>query len=70
MCAAFKNDRVFKQDDLRRRRDEQHVEIRRQKRDEKVSQRRNVVETSDSDSNDENGGAVWDPQVRVARAMA
>ena len=39
---AFKNKGGFKQDDLRRRREEQQVEIRKQKREENLAKRRGI----------------------------
>lgn len=38
----FKAKSTFKQDELRRRREEQQVEIRKQKRDENLAKRRNL----------------------------
>ena len=38
----FKAKGTFKQDELRRRREEQQVEIRKQKRDENLAKRRNL----------------------------
>ncbi|ORZ41684.1 importin alpha subunit [Catenaria anguillulae PL171] len=59
-ASAYKNRGAFKQDDLRRRRGEQQVELRRQKRDEHLAKRRNIgvarrgtgagVDGSDADS--------------------
>jgi hypothetical protein len=43
----------LKQDDLRRRREEQQVEIRRQKREENISKRRNLNFVPSADSDDE-----------------
>lgn len=53
----YKNKGGLKQDDLRRRREEQQVEIRRQKRDENISKRRNFLPSSGVDSDDEAGGS-------------
>ena len=39
---AYKAKGVFKQDELRRRREEAQVEIRRQKREESMAKRRNL----------------------------
>lgn len=39
---AFKNKSQFKTDELRRRREEAQVEIRKQKRDESMAKRRNL----------------------------
>jgi importin subunit alpha-1 len=54
----------LKQDDLRRRREEQQVEIRRAKRDENIAKRRNLTTwTTDGDSDEDDlGGSGWDPQ--------
>ncbi|KAH7104442.1 ARM repeat-containing protein [Auriculariales sp. MPI-PUGE-AT-0066] len=60
--SAFKNRDAFRNDDLRRRRDEQNVEIRRQKRDENISKRRNLAPTNGADSDDELTLA-WEPQL-------
>lgn len=50
----FKNRGAFKADELRRRREEAQVEIRKQKRDENLSKRRNLTNVSNvSDSEDE-----------------
>jgi len=49
----FKSKGLFKPDELRRRREQQNVEIRKQKREESLAKRRNlVVEGSDSDEAD------------------
>lgn len=61
---AFKNKGTFKGDDLRRRREEQQVEIRRQKREENISKRRNFIPSTGPDSDDDAGGSNWDPPVR------
>lgn len=51
----FKNRGAFKADELRRRREEAQIEIRKQKRDENLTKRRNVVGISNaSDSEDDN----------------
>ena len=42
----FKAKGTFKQDELRRRREEQQVEIRKQKRDENLAKRRNLAVNS------------------------
>lgn len=73
----FKAKAAFKPDELRRRREEQQVEIRRQKRDENLAKRRGI-QTRDggigvggagaSDSEDE-GGAV-ETEVREALDFA
>jgi len=51
----FKAKGTFKQDELRRRREEQQVEIRKQKREENLAKRRNlnIESTSAADSDDE-----------------
>jgi importin subunit alpha-6/7 len=59
---AYKNKGGLKQDDLRRRREEQQVEIRRQKREENISKRRNFLPATGVESDDE-GQANWDPPV-------
>jgi len=58
---TFKNKGTFKGDDLRRRREEQQVEIRRQKREENISKRRNFVPSTGPDSDEDAGGSNWDP---------
>jgi importin subunit alpha-1 len=60
--SAYKNKGGLKQDDLRRRREEQQVEIRRQKREENISKRRNLF-NSTVDSDDEGTSGTWEPQV-------
>jgi hypothetical protein len=65
---AYKNKGGLKQDDLRRRREEQQVEIRRQKREENISKRRNFLPSTGVDSDDE-GQAIWDPPVRLHRGL-
>ena len=65
LCFAdFKNKGGLKQDDLRRRREEQQVEIRRAKRDENIAKRRNLTTwATDGDSDEDDlGGSGWDPQ--------
>ena len=51
--------------EVRKRRDEQQVEIRRQKREENLAKRRNLFTsgTNDGDSDDE-GTAEWEAEVR------
>lgn len=53
----FKAKGTFKPDELRRRREEQQVEIRKQKREENLAKRRNMAATSPApgtvDSDDE-----------------
>ncbi|KAJ3202563.1 Importin alpha subunit (Karyopherin alpha subunit) (Serine-rich RNA polymerase I suppressor protein), partial [Dinochytrium kinnereticum] len=52
--ANYKNRGLMKADELRRRREEATVEIRKQKREENLSKRRNMVEpVSGIDSDDE-----------------
>lgn len=62
----FKAKNQFKPDELRRRREEQQVEIRKQKREENLAKRRGI-QTSDSgiissqvglDSDEEEGGTI------------
>lgn len=61
---AYKNKSAgFKQDELRRRREEQQVEIRRQKREENISKRRNLATSSGPDSDDEGTGPNFDAPV-------
>lgn len=62
---AYKAKGPLKQDDLRRRREEQQVEIRRQKREENISKRRNFLPSTGQDSDEEIGGGVWDPPVNL-----
>jgi hypothetical protein len=45
-------------DDLRRRREEQQVEIRRQKREENISKRRNLAIADGPESDDEGSNLV------------
>ncbi|SCV67092.1 BQ2448_5738 [Microbotryum intermedium] len=56
---AYKNKGIFGADELRRRREEAQVEIRKQKREESVAKRRNLVvapsSASAADSDDEGG---------------
>lgn len=62
----FKAKGTFKPDELRRRREEQQVEIRKQKREENLAKRRNMAITSPAAGagaeSDEEGGN--DSQVR------
>lgn len=60
---AYKAKGALKQDDLRRRREEQQVEIRRQKREENISKRRNFLPSASADSDEEIQGVSWDPPV-------
>jgi Importin beta binding domain len=59
LWSDFKN-KGLKQEDLRRRREEQQVEIRRQKREENIAKRRNFQPAAGTDSDEEVGGATWD----------
>lgn len=63
LLAAYKNKGVLKQDDLRRRREEQQVEIRRQKREENISKRRIFLPASGADSDDEVGSSNFEQSV-------
>ena len=68
--AAYKAKGGLKHDDLRRRREEQQVEIRRQKREENISKRRNFLPASaGADSDEEIGGGTWDPPVCSVSAL-
>ena len=49
----FKNKGLFKGDELRRRREEQQVEIRKQKREENLSKRRNLAAVSAGNENED-----------------
>ncbi|KAJ3763061.1 armadillo-type protein [Lentinula raphanica] len=61
---AYKAKGALKQDDLRRRREEQQVEIRRQKREENISKRRNFQPAIGPDSDDEVISGNWeDPMI-------
>jgi len=42
------------------------VEIRRQKREENISKRRNFLPSAGNDSDEEIGGGTWDPPVDVS----
>ena len=59
----------MKADDLRRRREEQQVEIRRQKREENISKRRIFLPATDAESDDEEGSGAWGeaPVSRIPR---
>ena len=61
----FKNKAGFKQDELRRRREEQQVEIRRQKREENITKRRNFLPSTGPDSDDEASTSNWEAPVRI-----
>ncbi len=59
--AAYKNRAGLQQDDLRRRREEASVEIRKNKREESLAKRRNLPSMADSasvDSDDENASST------------
>ncbi|KAJ3086503.1 Importin alpha subunit (Karyopherin alpha subunit) (Serine-rich RNA polymerase I suppressor protein) [Phlyctochytrium bullatum] len=66
---SYKNKGLMKADELRRRREDMVVEIRKQKRDENLAKRRNLVETSmsypDSDDDLANPTAVLQEQIPV-----
>ncbi|BFZ55369.1 Importin subunit alpha-1 [Savitreella phatthalungensis] len=51
--ANFKNKGLFRGDELRRRREEQQVEIRKQKREENLTKRRNLANITTSDDDDD-----------------
>ncbi|GAA5878652.1 hypothetical protein JCM3774_000440 [Rhodotorula dairenensis] len=54
--AQYKNKGIFGQEELRRRREEAQVEIRKQKREETIAKRRNLnAPSGDADSDDESG---------------
>ena len=53
----------FMQDDLRRRREEQQVEIRRQKREENITKKRNFQFSTGYDSDDDGGTSSWEAPV-------
>ncbi|KAK4048889.1 Importin subunit alpha-1 [Microbotryomycetes sp. JL201] len=54
--AAYKNKGLFGQEELRRRREEAQVEIRKQKRDESIAKRRNFNAPSSGPDSDDEGG--------------
>ncbi|MBW0463703.1 hypothetical protein O181_003418 [Austropuccinia psidii MF-1] len=61
----FKNKNLFKHDELRRRREEQQVEIRKAKREECVAKRRNYqIDTNAPDSDDESVATALDSQLQ------
>jgi len=65
---AFKAKSIFKLDEVRRRREEQQVEIRRKNREESLAKRRNLNIPASLDSDDET--ADWDVQVRVITTVS
>ncbi len=64
LSPAYKAKGALKQDDLRRRREEQQVEIRRQKREENISKRRNFLPSTGADSDEEVISGNWEDPVR------
>ena len=58
-ATAYKN-KGLKADELRRRREDQQVEIRKQKREENISKRRNLLPSGGADSDDEYGPGAGD----------
>lgn len=58
MAPDYKNKSSLRADDLRRRREEQQVEIRRQKREENVTKRRNLDLAEGPESDDEGSNGV------------
>jgi len=54
----YKNKNSLRADDLRRRREEQQVEIRRQKREENIAKRRNLAVSDGADSDEDGSTAV------------
>lgn len=68
----FKAKGTFKPDELRRRREEQQVEIRKQKREENLAKRRNMAVSSPAPGagaeSDEEGGN--ESQVRVQKILS
>ena len=59
---AYKSKNLFKGDELRRRREEQQVEIRKQKKEENLAKRRNLIPapgdaSMESDTDEEAGAA-------------
>jgi hypothetical protein len=60
---AFKTKAVFKADELRRRREELQVEIRRKNREESLAKRRNLNVPASPDSDDEAAVATINAQV-------
>ncbi|CAG8583548.1 6414_t:CDS:2, partial [Paraglomus brasilianum] len=64
---AFKAKSIFKLDEVRRRREEQQVEIRRKNREESLAKRRNLNIPASLDSDDET--ADWDVQDQLQSMM-
>lgn len=63
---TYKGKNLFKGDELRRRREEQQVEIRKQKKDENLAKRRNLTAVDmsmESDTDDDT--AVTDEKVFI-----
>ena len=58
MLTDYKNKNSLRADDLRRRREEQQVEIRRQKREENIAKRRNLAVSDGGDSDEDGSTAV------------
>lgn len=51
--------------EVRKRREEQQVEIRRQRREENVAKRRNLFTSADGPDSDDEGAIEWEAQVGV-----
>ena len=64
---AFKTKAVFKAEELRRRREELQVEIRRKNREESLAKRRNLNVPASPDSDDEAAVATINAQVSYKR---
>src|SRR5579859_5965634 len=64
---AYKGKNLFKGDELRRRREEQQVEIRKQKKDENLAKRRNLTAVDMSmESDTDEDTTVTDDKVHVS----
>lgn len=64
---AYKGKNLFKGDELRRRREEQQVEIRKQKKDENLAKRRNLTAVDMSmESDTDEDTAVTDEKVHIS----
>ncbi|CAH1765475.1 10885_t:CDS:2 [Entrophospora sp. SA101] len=61
---AFKSKAIFKAEELRRRREEQQIEIRRKTREESLAKRRNLNVALSPDSDDETAVAVINAQLQ------